>query len=142
MTIYIVSNALLIKLSPYGFLLSLTLRYLEERALLNLTGRLQIYSAKQIRVQQHSQYCLYYILDLLIRQPLFLTKHFLAHQSVLDVWVVDGRPKFEVWEFERVLFREVDVEDELVAVIWASEGPIDEQFPAIQIFLKRRHDSP
>ena len=54
MTIYIVSNALLIKLSPYGFLLSLTLRYLEERALLNLTGRLQIYSAKQIRVQQHS----------------------------------------------------------------------------------------
>jgi hypothetical protein len=50
--------------------------------------------------------------------------------------VVDGGSKLEEGEFEGKLLWEVDIEDELEALIGTAVRSVDEQFPVVQIFLE------
>jgi hypothetical protein len=50
--------------------------------------------------------------------------------------VVDGGSKLEEGEFEGKLLWEVDIEDELEALIGTAVRSVNEQFPVVQIFLE------
>lgn len=115
---------------------------LEESALLDLSSCLQVDGAGCVRVRQHAQNGLDDVLYLLVRQPLLLAQHFLADESLLDVGVVDRSTELEEGELEGELFREVDIEDKLGALVWAGKRSIDEEFPVVEVFLESGYNSP
>ncbi len=62
---------------------------------LYLVSRLQVYRTRTIRVHKHPKDRLDYILNFFVRQPLLLTQHLLADESLLDVGVVDRSTELE-----------------------------------------------
>lgn len=122
--------------SMQGLLFRLLSCNLEESPFLHLPSSFQIDCATCIRMGQHSQDGLHDVLHFFIGKPLLLAQHLLTNESLLDVGVVDGGPKLEEWKFERKLLWEVDIEDELEALIGTALRSVDEQFPVVQIFLE------
>ena len=84
---------------------------------------------------QHAEYGFDDVLDLLVGQPLLFAQHLLADQAVLDIWVIDGRSELEQGKLEGKLFWEINIKDKLSPLVWAADGPLNQQLPVIQILL-------
>ena len=119
-----------------GLLFGLLTSNLEEGSFFHLSSSFQINGTGCIRMGQHSQDGLHDVLHFFIGKPLLLPQHLLTNQPLLDVGVVDGGSKLEEGEFEGKLLWEVDIEDELEALIGTALRSVDEQFPVVQIFLE------
>lgn len=91
---------------------------------------------------QHAEDGLDDVLNLLVGQPLLFAQHFLADEAVLDIGVIDGRSELEERKLEGKLFWEVNIKDKLSALVWAADGPINQQLPVIQVLLETRNNSP
>jgi len=76
-------------------------------------------------MSQHAEDCFNYILYFLVGEPFFFTQHFLTHQAVFDVGVIDRSAEFESWKLERELFRKVNINDEFETLIRASNRSIN-----------------
>ena len=125
-----------------GVLGRLLPRCVVKSTLLDVLGRLDINSAIDVWVRQHAEHGLNDVLDLLVGEPLLLAQHLLAHQPVLDVGVVDGRPELELRELERKLLGEVDVDDKLEALVGTADGPLNDDLPVEKVLLQSGYDSP
>jgi hypothetical protein len=98
-------------------------------------GGLDVDGAVDVGMGQHAKHGLDDVAYFLVGQPLLFAQHFLAHQSFLDVGVVDGGSELELGEFERKLFGEVHIDGESEAFVGGAEGSIDEKFPMEEILL-------
>ena len=105
-------------------------------AFLDVFSRLNIDGAVDVGVGQHAQHGLDDIFDFFVGQPFFFAQHFLAHEAIFDVRVVDGCPELELWEFEGELFWEIYVDVELESFIGTASGSFYNEFPVKQIFFE------
>ena len=115
--------------------------HIEKGAFLDVICCFDIYCAIDVRMSEHPQYCLHYVLHFLVWEPFLLPQHFLTHETIFDVGVVNGSSKLHLGKFERELFREVDIDDELESLVWAANGSIKKEFPVEEILLDGGYDA-
>lgn len=92
-------------------------------------------------MSQHSQNGLDYVFHFFIGKPLFLAQHFLAHQTLLNVGVVDRGDKPHLRKFERKLLGKIDIDGKLVTFIGAADWSVDTDVPVEEILFDFRRNT-
>jgi hypothetical protein len=75
-------------------------------------------------VGEHAQDGLDDVLHFFIWQPLLFPQHLLANEAFLDIGVIDGSSKLELWKFEGELLGKVNIEDELCSFVGTGGGAL------------------
>lgn len=70
-----------------------------------------------------------------VRLPLFLSNHFFADVSILDIRVPNHSFEFEHGEFEGELFGEIEINNKIKALVGRPSRSLDSYFPVEQILF-------